>query len=470
MILRDREKDTICALCSGMGRSAVALIRVSGERAKDIVSQHCSVFRSDKIVSRKAYLTSFCNSGGEVVDEVLATWFEDGKSYTGQSTLEITCHGNPVIVQEILRLLVQSGARPAEPGEFTFRAFMNGKIDLAQAEGVLEVIESRTLKRSRRALRNVRGLLSYELNQIEEELISILSECEAMIDFSEEGLGFSSEPILKNRIEKLRAQVATLADDYVESETRSGSFEIGIMGPANVGKSSLFNALLKEDRAIVTTVAGTTRDIVEADWQSRLGVAVMFDSAGIRESEDPIEREGIKRGLKRVIASDAVLLVFDGQEDKLAWKKILENLSALPSDVEILLILNKCDLRPPEENKRVSIEIAEVFKERQGVVGLVEVSVLNGTGIEAIKEQLLKWQQESTEDEERPLLSARQYDLLSKTRLALQGALTLESMHLNPDLLASELGRALSGVQELLGKKWDDVVMDRVFRDFCIGK
>lgn len=480
---RDRDADTICAVSTPPGVGGISVLRISGSKALAIV-QLIAGFLPKAPESHKVYFgTLEAKTNGQALDEVLVTYFAKGKSFTGEETLEISCHGNPQICRAIMNELISMGARAADRGEFTYRAFMNNKIDLVQAESVLALIESQSDLSSRQALRQLKGDLSKELEKLETDLIWMLANIEANIDFGTEGLEVVSQNDLLKNADEVLLRLKKLLSTFQTGKLIRDGFQLVLTGVPNVGKSSLLNLLAEEDRAIVTEVPGTTRDLVEAPFYVS-GIKVhAVDTAGLRESTDVVEKIGIERSYQALKDADAVFFVFDVTQP--LSEAELKELNRLDPN-KTYLIGNKADQRKSldsrEQNLRVlpdttlqQLATTEFFsKIANPVIYLasraVSVSAHSQADRDLIKE-LLAAQLELGQYENQAVLSqARHFENLSKAFEAVARARMLISKEASTEFSALELKEALVAVQETLGKRYDDQIMDRVFKEFCIGK
>ncbi|MDH4223322.1 MAG: tRNA uridine-5-carboxymethylaminomethyl(34) synthesis GTPase MnmE, partial [candidate division Zixibacteria bacterium] len=344
-------EDTITAISTPFGVSGIGVIRISGKNSVSIADK---LFKGDlvpgKTETHRAIYGKIVSSDNQVIDEVYLTVFKSPKSYTREDLIEISCHGNPYILQRVLEEIIKTGARLANPGEFTLRAFLNGRIDLTQAEAVAELINAKTDLSLKHSLKHLQGKLSERLNLIRDELIGILAELEARIDFPDEDIEEVDRSSILEKIERTESEIKSLIDTYEEGKILKEGLRVVIVGKTNVGKSSLLNAFLKEDRAIVTPIPGTTRDII-SEYANFRGLPVrLTDTAGFRVSEDKIEIEGIKRTKIEISKADFLLLVIDAstgitQEDLEFEKELL--------DFNFFVIINKIDLVSEEESKEL---------------------------------------------------------------------------------------------------------------------
>lgn len=447
------DKDTICAAVTAPGQAGISVVRVSGSNSEDIVRQICSFLPSELESHRVYYGYLRAPNEEQAVDEVLVTYFRSGRSFTGETTFEISCHGSQVIVSEILSQLCAAGARMAERGEFTYRAFMHGRIDLVQAESILDLIQSRSKRSSQMALRQLQGGFSKVLRDLLQDLTWILANLEANIDFSSEDIEIASAKELSGRTEILLGKVRSLLHEQRKGRILKSGYQVALAGRPNAGKSSLLNALLAEERAIVTDIPGTTRDLVEGEISIDGFAVTLTDTAGLREATDAVEKIGVAKSLAKVNMVDRVFYVVDGET---GWQPEDATYTAdLPKD-KLLVVWNKADLAPhstvPDLYRSVSIS-ARTGEGLEDLLGFIK---------ESLKEEFL---------EDAPALNnARHFEGLEKIRKSLEMSLELIEENESPDLIALELQLALQTLHELLGLVYDDQVMDRVFQEFCIGK
>ncbi|MEZ4870987.1 MAG: tRNA uridine-5-carboxymethylaminomethyl(34) synthesis GTPase MnmE [Bdellovibrionales bacterium] len=350
MFSLERDHDTICAVATAPGVGGIAVIRLSGSIADQVIRKSCPFIPNPTESHRVYYGFLIDPISSEEVDEVLVTYFQKGKSFTNEETYEISCHGGQVVSQNILDILIQSGARLAEPGEFTYRAFMSGRIDLVQAESVLQLIDSQSKKSARLSLRQLKGQLSNQLRVIETEMTEILAHLEANIDFAAEDIEIKSNLYLSEKASAIETQLAELLKTYQQGRIINSGLKVALIGLPNVGKSSLMNTLVGEERAIVTDVPGTTRDIVESRTLIN-GVVVEFvDTAGLRSTEDKVEKLGIQRTQVALREADLVFVVVDLACPALPELQYFDGLD----DQQFILVGNKLDLLPGGKGPRHS--------------------------------------------------------------------------------------------------------------------
>ena len=449
-----RDKDSICALATAHGVGAISVIRISGPKAAEI-TRKIAAFLPESLESHKIYygvLTSATSH--DSLDEVLVSYFAQGRSFTGETTFEISCHGSEAVVNEILRVLVEAGARPAERGEFTYRAFMNGRMDLVQAESVLAMIESRSKRASSLALRQLQGELSRRLRDLVEKLTWILAHLEANIDFASEDIEIASVQILTNKTQAMADEVATLLATHRQGRIIQNGFQVMLAGRPNAGKSSLLNALVESDRAIVTPSPGTTRDFVEAEMQFEGVRVTLVDSAGLRVTDDPIEKIGVGRSLEKLNQVDLVLYLVDSAEGVTAEDRMF--FAQVPWD-KTVVIANKSDLAPLSWNEQPQAPV-------------LSLSARSGHGLRELKEYLRSQLRGEISEDSTLVSNVRHFQGLEILRVSLQTALPMLAEGESADLIALELQTGLQALYEILGLTYDDQVMDRVFSEFCLGK
>lgn len=459
MIQRDT---TICALATHPGMAAIAVIRVSGPDAFSIVDKVFRPYGGKTLLNADGYTILFgkMERAGVKLDEVLLSVFRGPHSYTGEDTLEISCHGSTFIQQEILQWLYGAGAIPAQPGEFTLRAFLNGKIDLSQAEAVADLIASENPAAHALAIKQLRGGFGDEIRRLRTELLNFLALVELELDFSTEDVEFANREQLQQLVNTLLVVINRLRDSYAMGNVLKQGVPVSIVGKPNAGKSTLLNALLKEDRAIVSPIAGTTRDTVE-DVLVLGGVAFRFiDTAGLRETDDLVEQIGIERSYKSIRQASLILLLVDAadlaQGEALTQYRLVAE-QASP-EARIQVVCNKIDQQAFEGS--VSEEMGKVLT----------ISAKEGIGLEQLEEALLGYVQNAREHGDHLVSNARHYSALSKASEALQQVLNGLALGLPGDLLSRDLRDTLDALSEITGEVTHDEVLGTIFGKFCIGK
>lgn len=493
---------TICAPATIPGTGAISIIRVSGEDSLAIADKVIDVkgeSLSETEGYRLRYGTIFADDGS-VLDNVIVSVFRAPHSYTGENSVEISCHASRFIVNAVLELLVNAGARIAAPGEFTRRAFVNGKMDLAQAEAVADVIASQSAAAHRVAMNQLKGGFSSELKTLREKLLTMTSLLELELDFSEEDVEFASRSELGALVEETLTHIVRLTDSFSRGNAIKNGVPVAIVGATNTGKSTLLNALLGEERAIVSDIAGTTRDTIE-ETLNLGGVMFRFiDTAGIRETDELVEKIGIERTFKKLDEASIVLGMTDlsrGENSVLAdaeyiWNKV----NACGTGREFLLLVNKCDVNGIESveagskagyevgyagvgsgagyadkaGKMARIEAA--LREKGIVTKMIPISAKTGSGLPELTETLAEIGRRITGDTDETLVTnIRHYEALSRAATDLGRVRDgLKVATLPPDLIAQDLREALYHLGEIVGEISTDEVLGNIFRKFCIGK
>lgn len=453
--------DTIVAVATPQGVGGIAVIRVSGPEAESIVATCWRGMQIEKMVTHTAHLGKIVDANGELLDEVVLTLFRGPRSFTGETVIEISCHGSKWIQREVVNALVKAGARPAAPGEFTQRAFANGRIDLAQAEGVADLIAASSRAAVRLAHRQAGGAFSRQLNELRDSLIEIGSLLELELDFSEEEVEFADRARLRGMATDILATVQRLAASYASGRAIKDGVPVVIAGAPNAGKSTLLNALLGEEKAIVTDIPGTTRDVIE-DTREINGILYRFvDTAGLRVTDDVVERMGINRAEERLSLASAVLWMLDlSDSPQRDLEAIQERVATLPESAHILL-LNKID-------KGVRVD---TLGEVSGFDAVIPVSAKECEGIEEIKTALARVAGHGLDIESDLIVTnARHYDALQRGADALQRLVEGLDLQLPGDLLAQDLRAATYFIGSVTGSVSEDDLLSSIFANFCIGK
>lgn len=446
--------DTIIAEATPPGVGAISIIRLSGKDAIEIAGKH---FFGNKLLTESASHTTHYgkikSQNGELIDDVLASVFIAPNSYTGENSVEISTHGNPFIIKKIIELFIKEDVRIADPGEFTKRAFLNGRIDLAQAESVIDVINSRTDASLRGARNQLDGLLSKKVAELRSMLIDTSSLVELELDFAEEDLEFVDHSELIKRIDNITNEINILLESYGFGKVIRDGINVAFVGKPNVGKSSLLNFILKEARAIVSEIPGTTRDIIREDVSIDGVLFKLFDTAGIRETDDEVEKEGVIRSREAVKNSDLVIFLNDATDgiDKNTYNELLQ---IVPKE-KILVVVNKSDLK--EEN----LTEADVY-----------ISAKTGFGIKnlfsAMKEKSIGSQ---TYSEKSAVVSnVRHYNSLQKAKENLLKGKDSALIGLTGEYISVDLRNAATSLGEIIGDVTSDDILNNIFANFCIGK
>lgn len=459
--------DTIVAISTVLGESAIGVLRVSGSEAISIVDK---VFRGQKTLSdtptyhaRYGYI--YENDTDSQIDEVICLVMRAPHSFTTEDTVEISCHGGVVSVRRILRTILDAGARLADPGEFTKRAFLNGRIDLAQAEAIIQIINAQTETGMEIAVQQLKGQLSKKINQLRQKLIRVLAHLEAALDFPEDEIqGFSTDEISKS-LQKAISEIENLVKTSQSGKIFRQGIKTIIVGKPNVGKSSLLNTLLSEQRAIVTEIPGTTRDLIE-EMIDLDGIPLrLIDTAGIRETEDKIENIGVERSKEFLSTADLVLLVLDISQDLTSedWQII-----QLAKNKKVIIVLNKLDLPAKiDENAMVS-ELKKLIP----VHSIVRTSVLFDEGLDELKNSIkeLIFAGQIIPTDQTILINLRHQRALSDAQQSLRRA--EESFHrqMPYDIVSIDLRAGLEFIGQITGETLADDMIDQIFAEFCLGK
>ena len=457
--MNDLSHDPICALATANGMGAIAVIRVSGKNSKQLVSK---AFSKDlnNFPSHSVHLGWMLSVSGERLDEVLATLFDHGKSFTGEESVELACHGSPYIQQLLLQRLVEVGCRMAEPGEFTKRAFLNGRLDLSQAEAVADLIAAQSKQAHQVALQQLRGRFSSELQQLREQLINFAALIELELDFAEEDVEFADRSALKNLVSDVLQMVQRLAASFELGNAIKNGVPVAIVGAPNTGKSTLLNQLLGEERAIVSNIAGTTRDVIEEVLNIEGIQFRLIDTAGIRETTETIEALGIERSQQKIEQAKIVLCLADSADDVNLQKTTewVQSLNTLHPDKNILLILNKADLI-----KTVNLNNQEE---------VLQISALNGEGILELKNKLVQLTLGDFSIQDETIVSnARHHAALLHTAAALERAQEGLQGHTTADFIAMDIREAMRQLGHITGQIDIDIdILGTIFSKFCIGK
>lgn len=455
-----KNNDTICALSTANGMGAIAVIRVSGEQALEIVS---SIFSKDlsQVATHTAHFGRIRN-GEEIIDEVLLTVLHGGKSFTGEPTVEIACHGSTYIQQQILQLLIAKGCRTAQPGEFTMRAFMNGKMDLSQAEAVADLISSQSKRAHQVAMNQLRGSFSNELRDLREKLIHFASLVELELDFAEEDVEFADRTELKALVKEVLTYIQKLIRSFDLGNALKNGVPVAIAGAPNTGKSTLLNQLLGEERAIVSDIAGTTRDVIEETLNIDGILFRLIDTAGIREGlsdsdSDKIEAIGIERSKQKIQQAQLVLVLADVTRDDVQevahWAGEIQ---ANNPDKHVLLVLNKTDVQQVTLTENVPS---------------LSLSALTGAGISKLSTWMVEQITQGVDIQQEVIVTnARHVEELQKTATALQAASEGLENGTTGDFIAMDIRQGMYHLGNITGDISTDDLLGNIFSKFCIGK
>jgi tRNA modification GTPase len=463
--------DTIVALATPSGAGAIAIIRVSGPEAISIVAPVFKAKSGKKLEDQPSHTLHLGNiiDAERIIDEVLVSVFRAPKSYTGEETIEISCHGSPYIQQEIIQLMIRKGCRSAKAGEFTLRAFLNGKMDLSQAEAVADLISSENQASHQMAIQQMRGGFSNEIQRLRQELLDFASLIELELDFAEEDVEFANRDQFKELISRIQQVLKRLIDSFATGNVLKNGIPVAIVGEPNVGKSTLLNSLLNEERAIVSEIAGTTRDTIE-DEMAIGGVGFRFiDTAGIRETQDIVESIGIKRTFEKISQAQVVLylspLTPKGGIDDAVLIEIEKIKNRFPQK-PLLIVINKIDLLNESE-------IREIKNKLNGIEGanLLLLSAKTGSGVEELKDKLLDFVNTGALRNNNTIVTnSRHYNALLSALEEINKVQDGLNANLSGDLLAIDIRQALHHFGEITGEITNDDLLGNIFTNFCIGK
>ena len=449
--------DTIVALATAQGISAIAVIRLSGEKSIEIVGQ---VFHGKDLTKQASHTIHFgtIRDGERIVDEVLVSVFKNESSFTKENSVEISCHGSPHIIKEVIKVLLKQGARLALPGEFTKRAFLNGRFDLAQAEAVADLINAETENARQAAINQMRGGFSKEINHLREELIHFASLIELELDFGEEDVEFAKRDDLKKLILKIQNYLYTLIESFDHGNVIKNGVPTVIAGKPNAGKSTLLNVLLNEEKAIVSDIPGTTRDVIE-DEMVLGGINFRFiDTAGLRETKDVIEAIGVERTRDRMKKASLIMYMFDLSNT--TWEEIEKEVQELEAlGIPYVKVGNKVDKAEPALLKKLGRE------------GMIFISASQQTNIDQLKNKLLSFFHiDSVKSGDVLVTNLRHYQNLLQTKESLDRVLKSMEDGITGDFLAMDIRQSLHYLGEITGSITTDDLLENIFSKFCIGK
>ncbi|MBI3990546.1 MAG: tRNA uridine-5-carboxymethylaminomethyl(34) synthesis GTPase MnmE [Candidatus Omnitrophica bacterium] len=453
--------DTIAAIATGLGESGIGIVRISGKSALAVADRVFLSRNKKKPSAFKTYTTHYgwVGDGQKVIDEVILTVMRAPKSYTKEDTVEINCHGGILALRATLNLVLENGCRLASPGEFTKRAFLNGRIDLAQAEAVLDIIRAKTDSALKISVEQLRGGLSYQINKPRKVLLDVLSQLEANIDFPEEDIGHSGSNDILRRLNTANNALKDILETSGQGRIFREGINVVICGKPNVGKSSLLNALLKQERSIVTHLAGTTRDTIEEVIDIK-GIPVrIVDTAGIIEPRDLIERKAIQRSKRYIDLADLIILLFDGS------RRLAKEDEVIISKIKIknaLAIINKIDLKQKIDKARIQRRFNHVISisaKQLKNIGLLESAIVN-----------LAYSGKIIHSEPVMVSNLRHIKAIQDAQKLIAESINSLDNKLSVEFIAQDVKDALGHLDDLLGKRFSEDLLDKIFSDFCIGK
>ncbi|KFC18327.1 tRNA uridine-5-carboxymethylaminomethyl(34) synthesis GTPase MnmE [Epilithonimonas lactis] len=459
-------QDTICALATANGIGAIGIIRVSGERSFEIVNKIFEGKNLEKVDTHTVHY-GFIKEENEVIDEVMVSIFQAPKTFTTENSVEISFHGSPYIAKKILEVLIKNGARMAKAGEFTMRAFMNGRIDLSQAESIADLIASDNEASRKVALNQLKGGISKEISFLRGDLLNFTSLIELELDFAEEDVEFADRTALNQLLNRIEVKLISLIDSFQYGNAIKNGTAVAIIGKPNAGKSTLLNALLKEERAIVSSIAGTTRDTIEEILHIKGNAFRLIDTAGLRETEDEIEAIGVKKAKEKVDTADILVYLADASttdfSDDIDMIK-----SLLRDDLKLIICATKIDEVLPTKYDLVE---SVLRKEIDSEFDFIKISAVENQNIQDLKNELSSFVEHMKSEEGNVVITnQRHFEALNKSLDSVRKVEEAVSSQITTELLAYELRNALEYLGEISGEFSNDEVLGNIFSKFCIGK
>ncbi len=448
-------EDTIAAIATSSGIASIGIIRISGKETFNIIKK---IFRTNKelIIEPNTIKYGFIEYNGEYIDEVLVSFFVKPHSFTKEDICEINCHGGISVIKKILQIVLENGARLAEPGEFTKRAFLNGRIDLSQAEAIIEVINSKTDRILKESEKQLKGNLTSNINNIENDLLDIISDVEANIDYPEYDIEEVTNKKIDEKLQTIKEKLNKLISTFSTGKILREGVNVALVGKPNVGKSSILNRLLREERAIVTDIKGTTRDTIE-EFINIKGIMVkIFDTAGIRETDDIIEKKGVDKSIELIEKADIILAIFDSsneldEEDKYILEKI--------KDRNNIIVFNKIDI-----NDKLNLE--------DKYNNIIKISAKEDMGIELLENKIYEMCNidDNIKDNETIITNVRHKDILEKALNNINQCLLENKNNIPLDMLSIKIIDTLNILGEITGKTVTEEIINTIFSKFCLGK
>jgi len=452
--------DTIAAISTPRGEGGIGIIRISGDKSFEILERIFNTKNPNRDLGFYKFNYGFIHDNGKIVDEVMAVRMKAPKTYTCEDVVEINCHGGHLISEKVLELVLKNGARHAEQGEFTKRAFMNGRIDLSQAEAVMDIIHGKTEKSISLSLEQLRGDLRDKIASFKKALLDVTAHVNVVLDYPEEGIDDPLPSNLRENLENVYAEADRLISSYDKGKKIKEGIKTVIAGKPNVGKSTLLNSLLKEERAIVTHIPGTTRDVIEEIINIKGIPLVLTDTAGIRKTEDIVENIGVEKSKKFIENADLVLLVLDASRElESEDREVIEEIQN--HNKKTIVLLNKIDLERKIELEEFNLE------------NILEISAKDNIGIEDMEERIYSYiVEENVEDSSEKFIitNIRHKTALEKTKDAIRNIFETIDAGMPMDLISVDLKEALDSLSEITGEISSEDILDHVFGNFCVGK
>lgn len=459
------KQDTICAIATANGMGALGIIRLSGDDAVEITNRVFEGKNLEKVKSHTVHY-GFIKDGNESIDEVMVTVFLAPKTFTTENSVEISYHGSPFIGKKILEVLLKNGARMAKAGEFTMRAFMNGRIDLSQAESIADLIASENEASRKVALKQLKGGITDEISILRTDLLNFVSLVELELDFAEEDVEFADRTALTALLNKIELKLKSLIESFTYGNALKNGVAVAILGKPNAGKSTLLNALLKEERAIVSDIAGTTRDTIEEVIHIKGNAFRLIDTAGLRETTDEIEKIGVEKAKEKSDKADILIYLIDAASTDIS-EDIAMLKSLLRDDLQTVICFTKMD-----KNSAATHSFAEKIKAETGQQNLkvLEISAKENVNLDELKNSLTHFVESLKTDENVVITNQRHFEALQKSLQAVKAVEHAVTEKITTELLAYELRNALEYLGEISGEFTNDEVLGNIFSKFCIGK
>lgn len=458
--------DTICALATANGIGAIGIIRISGDDAIPVSSKIFDGKNLEKAQSHTVHY-GFIKDGDEVIDEVMISVFKAPKTFTAEDSVEISFHGSPHIAKKILEVLIKNGARMAKAGEFTMRAFMNGRIDLSQAESIADLIASENEASRKVALNQLKGGITNEISFLRTDLLNFVSLIELELDFAEEDVEFADRSALNQLLDKIETKLNSLIESFQYGNAIKNGTAVAIIGKPNAGKSTLLNALLKEERAIVSNIAGTTRDTIEEILHIKGHAFRLIDTAGLRETADEIEAIGVKKAKEKVENANILVYLADAATEN--FSEDIEMIKSLQrDDLKLIICATKIDEVSPTQYELVE----NIFrKEILQNFDFITISAVENQNMQDLKDELSSYVEQLKSEESNVIITnQRHYEALGKSLDAVNKVKEAITFQISTELLAYELRNALEHLGEISGEVTNDEVLGNIFSKFCIGK
>lgn len=458
--------DTICALATANGIGAIGIIRISGN---DAIPVSAKIFDGKNLEKAQSHTVhyGFIKDGDEVIDEVMISVFKAPKTFTAEDSVEISFHGSPHIAKKILEVLIKNGARMAKAGEFTMRAFMNGRIDLSQAESIADLIASENEASRKVALNQLKGGITNEISFLRTDLLNFVSLIELELDFAEEDVEFADRTALNQLLDKIEAKLNSLIESFQYGNAIKNGTAVAIIGKPNAGKSTLLNALLKEERAIVSNIAGTTRDTIEEILHIKGHAFRLIDTAGLRETADEIEAIGVKKAKEKVENANILVYLADAATEN--FSEDIEMIKSLQrDDLKLIICATKIDEVSPSQYELVE----NVFrKEISQDFDFITISAVENQNMQDLKDELSSYVEHLKSEESNVVITnQRHFEALGKSLDAVNKVKEAITFQISTELLAYELRNALEHLGEISGEVTNDEVLGNIFSKFCIGK